>query len=425
MPLPTSDNSSRAAGSPSLQAVHRRTVRTLAVAAVFAGLGTASTTPAGSLLITDITGTETLAGLTQTCGLVGAAIAALVLVRLTARGGRRLALRSGYIVGVAGTALATWAGVHRQPFALLIAASFVGWAVAAGMQARFAAVDLADASTRARSLSFVVWGSTVGAVLGPNLLAPAGHVARSLHLPALTGPYLLAGVSITLAALTLTIFLRPDPYLHAAQINGTATALQTPPRLRDGLAIIRVNADAALGLASVVIGHVAMVSIMVMTPVHMKHVDVSLTIIGLVVSVHVAGMYAFSPLVGAAADRFGRRRVIVTGAITLIAAAVVSGLAPGDSSLQLGIGLFLLGVGWSMTMVSGSTLLSESTDPAKKTTVQGTSDLIMSAAGALGGALAGVVIAEFNYATLCASVIPLLVVLLVAARSLRVTSSHA
>ena len=397
--------------------LHRRTVRTLAAAAVFAGLGTASTTPAGSLLITDITGTETLAGLTQTCGLVGAAVAALVLVRLTTRGGRRLALRTGYAAGLAGTALAVWAGVHRSAPSLLLAAFLVGWTVAASLQARFAAVDLADAGTRARSLSFVVWGSTVGAVLGPNLLEPSGKVASALHLPALTGPYLLAVVSIGLAGLTLTLFLRPDPYLHAAQLNGTAESPQARPRLRDGLRVISGNADATLGLAAVVIGHVAMVSIMVMTPVHMKHVDVSLTVIGLVISVHVSGMYAFSPLVGSLADRLGRRPIISAGAVTLIAAAAVAGFAPGDSSFQLGVGLFLLGLGWSMTLVGGSTLLADATDPAHKTTVQGTSDLMMSATGAVGGALAGVVIAEFNYAALCASVVPLLALLLL--RSIR------
>ncbi|MBU6213372.1 MAG: MFS transporter [Actinomycetales bacterium] len=408
------------AGQPTVT-LQTRTIRTLAAAAVFAGIGTASTTPAGSLLIAEITGTETLAGLTQTCGLIGAAVAALVLVRLTARGGRRLALRTGYAVGLAGTALAVWAGVHRSAAGLLFAAFLVGWTVAASLQARFAAVDLADAATRARSLSFVVWGSTVGAVLGPNLLQPSGKFARALHMPALTGPYLIAALSIALAGLTLTLFLRPDPYLHAAALNGTSLSLQPRPRLRDGLRLVSGNADATLGLAAVVIGHVAMVSIMVMTPVHMKHVDVSLTVIGLVISVHVAGMYAFSPIVGSLADRLGRRRVIAAGAATLITAAVVAGSAPGDSSLQLGLGLLLLGLGWSMTLVGGSTLLADSTDPAHKTTVQGSSDLMMSAAGAVGGALAGVVIAEFNYAVLCASVVPLLILLLL--RSVRRTAA--
>ena len=421
MPQTNFGDSAAAVDNLSVQSIQRRTIRTLALAAVFAGIGTASTTPAGSLLITEITGTETLAGLTQTCGLIGAAVAALVLVRLTARGGRRLALRTGYAVGLFGTALAVWAGSHRQALALLVAAFLVGWTVASSLQARFAAVDLADATTRARSLAFVVWGSTVGAVLGPNLLEPAGNLARTLHLPALTGPYLLAGVSISLAALTLTFFLRPDPYLHAnSDINANLSTPQRP-RLRDGLRLIAHNSDATLGLASVVIGHVAMVSIMVMTPVHMKHVDVSLTIIGLVISVHVAGMYAFSPLVGSLADRFGRRKVITAGAATLIGAAAVAGTAPGDSSVQLGIGLFLLGLGWSMTLVAGSTLLADSTDPVHKTTVQGSSDLMMSAAGAVGGALAGVVIAEFNYAALCASVVPLLVLLLVNSARKRAT----
>ena len=379
----------------------RSTVLVLAIAAVFAGLGTASTTPAGSLLITEITGTESLAGLTQTCGLVGAAIAAAVLARVTTARGRRTALALGYSIAVLGTLLALVAAVISSAFLLLVAALLVGWAVAAALQARFAAVDDADDTNRSTRLSFVVWGSTVGAVTGPNLMEPAGRLAQHLSLPALAGPYVLAAVTLFIAAAVIGVGLRKIPKPEAS-----STAPRQP--LLTTLGHINRNPHARLGLWAIIIGHIAMVSIMVMTPVHMKHEHMGLTVIGFVISIHVAGMYAFSPLVGAAARRWGSRVVIVGGVITLLAAAAVAGSAAPMDAMQLEIGLFLLGLGWSMTLIGGSTLLAGSVTAELQVSVQGASDVLMSAGGALFGALAGVVIATLGYSWLCAFASPLI-----------------
>ena len=373
----------------------------LAVAAVFGGLGTASTTPAGSLLITEITGTESLAGLTQTCGLVGAAIAAAVLARVTSNRGRRTALAMGYSIAVVGSALALVAALIASAWLLLVAAMLVGWAVATALQARFAAVDDADDTNRSTRLSFVVWGSTVGAVTGPNLMEPAGRFAQKFQLPALAGPYVIAAVTLTIAALIIAIGLRTVPISQS-----TASSVRQP--LLTTLAHINRDPHARLGLWAIIVGHIAMVSIMVMTPVHMKHEHMGLTIIGFVISIHVAGMYAFSPIVGGAARRWGSRNVIVAGVATLLAAAAVAGTAAPMDAVQLEVGLFLLGLGWSMTLIGGSTLLSASVTPELKVSAQGASDVLMSAGGALFGALAGVVIATLGYGWLCAFASPLI-----------------
>ena len=155
-------------------------------------------------------------------------------------------------------------------------------------------------------------------------------------------------------------------------------------------------------MAAIAIGHVAMVMVMVMTPIHMAHVDVTLTLIGLVISVHVAGMYAFSPIVGWSVDRFGRISVIVVGIAILLVSCVLSGLAAGDDVVLLGVGLLLLGVGWSCTLIAGSTLLLDDVGPVERPSVQGLSDLVMNGAGAVGGVIAGLVVAFSSYAVLCA-----------------------
>lgn len=377
----------------------RRTVRVLASAQVLNGLGVAGTVAAGSLLVSSITDSETLAGLAQTSSVLGAAALALPLARLTQIGGRRLALSVGYLSGVIGSLLAILGGTTENVFFMLAGTFCMGAASAAGYQARFAAIDLATNETRARQLSLVVWALTIGAVLGPNMMQPSGNLANKLGLPSLVGPYLISAFALFFATLVIQVFLRPDPYLlaqqriHSSQISNETT--------KNVLALIRINQRAIFALVSIAIGHIAMVSIMVMTPVHMAHVDVTLTIIGLVISVHILGMYAFSPLVGSLSDRVGRIKTIQIGVLILLLSALISGFAKADDSITLGIGLFLLGLGWSLTLIAGSALLAESVSNEMKTSVQGASDLVMNLSGAGGGALAGLIIGTLSYGWLC------------------------
>ena len=382
---------------PNTQLQHR-VVRTLATAQILNGVGVAGTVAAGSLLVSSITDSETLAGLAQTSAVLGAAALALPLARLTARGGRRLALSVGYISGVVGSIFAILGGAQRNLFFMLLGTFLVGAASAAGYQARFAAIDLATNETRAKQLSFVVWGSTIGAVAGPNLMDPSGNLAELFNLPRLVGPYLVSAATLFFATIVIQIFLRPDPYLTAEK---QANVVQHKGSTKAALSHIRSNPRALFAISAIAIGHVAMVSVMVMTPIHMKHVDVSLRIIGFVISVHVLGMYAFSPIVGSLSDRLGRIRVIQIGLAILLASTIVAGTAQADNAVQLGVGLFLLGLGWSCTLIAGSAFLSESVSIEMRPASQGASDLVMNLAGAGGGALAGLIIGTLSYGWLC------------------------
>jgi MFS family permease len=380
--------------------VQQKVVKTLASAQVLSGVGTAGTVAAGSLLVASISNSETLAGLAQTSAVLGAAALALPLARITAKGGRRAALSIGYFAGLIGSIFAIWGGTSRNLTLMLIGTFLVGAASAAAYQARFAAIDLATDETRAKQLSFVVWGSTIGAVAGPNLMQPSGNFAESIGLPRLVGPYLISAVTLAAAALVISIFLRPDPYLLA---NKDLLNQREKGATKKALSHICGNPMALFAIAAIAIGHLAMVAVMVMTPVHMAHVDVTLTVIGLVISVHVLGMFAFSPIVGSLSDRLGRVRVIQIGLAILMLSTVISGFARADDAYTLGIGLFLLGLGWSCTLIAGSALLSESVADAFKASSQGASDLVMNLAGAGGGAIAGVIIGTLNYGWLCFS----------------------
>ena len=381
------------------ESLQHRTIRTLSAAQIGAGIGTAGTVAAGSLLVASITGSEELAGLAQTFSVLGAAALAIPLARLTSRGGRRTALSFGYAAGVLGSFLAIFGGINSNVYLMLSGSFLVGSASASGYQARFAAIDLVPEAHRAKQLSYVVWGSTVGAVTGPNLMQPAGNVAEYFGLPRLVGPYMISALTLTFASILIFTFLKPDPYLTAL---GEGKRYEAGKKhVKEALSHIWHKPVALFAILSIAIGHVAMIAVMVMTPVHMAHVDVSLKIIGLVISVHVIGMYAFSPLVGSISDRLGKVRTIQVGLLILLSSTVVAGTAKADDIFRLGIGLFLLGLGWSFTLIAGSALLSSSVDATLKTSAQGASDLTMNLAGAVGGAIAGVIISSFSYGWLC------------------------
>jgi MFS family permease len=377
-----------------------RIVKTLIAAQVLNGVGVAGTVAAGSLLVASITDSETLAGLAQTFSVLGAAAMALPLARLTNRGGRRLALSAGLITGLIGSLFAIIGGSTENIVLMLMGSFLVGAASASGYQARFAAIDLATEDNRAKQLSLVVWGSTIGAVTGPNLMEPSGRIAESFGLPSLVGPYIVSAVTLGLAVLVIYIFLRPDPYLTAHK-DAHATGTVIKKSFKETFAYIKSHSAAHFAIYSIAIGHLVMVAVMVMTPVHMKHVDVTLQVIGLVISIHVLGMYAFSPIVGYFTDKLGRVAVIQIGVALLLISTVVSGTAAADNAIQLGIGLFFLGLGWSCTLIAGSALLSGSVDDEMRPSSQGTSDLVMNLMGAAGGALAGVIIGFLNYGWLC------------------------
>ena len=252
------------------------------------------------------------------------------------------------------------AGVIGNFALLLVSSVLFGGATASNSQSRYAAADLATPAHRARDLSIVVWATTVGSVLGPNLVGPSAPVARWLGLPPLTGPYVFSVIGLLLAIAVVSVRLRPDPLLEARR-RRIADGDDSGPAhgsVSRGLRVIAGIPAARLGLLTLALGHVVMVSVMVMTPLHMAHGDAGLELIGLVISIHIVGMFAFSPLTGMAVDRFGGRAVAVVGSVILSTATLLASASPEGGSPTLGLGLFLLGLGWSCTLVAGSTMLT-------------------------------------------------------------------
>lgn len=386
----------------------RRTVRVLVLTQAVGAVGITIGIATASLLARDLSGSETLSGLAQTAQVLGAAVISFLLAPLMARRGRRAGLVTGYVVGAGGGLLAVVSGVVGSMTLLLVGAVMLGAGTAANSAARYAATDLATDATRARSLSLVVWATTIGAVAGPNLTGPAGAFADAVDIPELTGPFALGAVGMLLAALVVGVLLRPDPLLLAQELAaaderaGLRPAVATTGTSSWGRALGAVRERPVLGYAitGLALTHATMIGVMVMTPLHMEHGGSGLEVIGIVISVHVLGMFAFSPLVGLLADRFGRPPVLGAGGATLLVALLLCASAPTGMSWQVTAGLFLLGLGWSLSMVSASTMVAEHAPLDARTDVQGASDLVMGLTAAVAGALAGVIVGAADYPAL-------------------------
>ena len=382
-----------------------RTRWTLITGQVLAGLGMGATLSAGALLVTRVSGTDALSGLAVTMWTVGAAAAAVPLAALAARRGRAPALSTGAFIAAVGGAVGLGGAVLNSFPILLLGFVLIGSGTAVNLQSRFAATDLSGAQHRGRDLAVVVWATTVGAVLGPNLIQPANNLGVAIGLPELAGPFLFTIVAQLLAGTVYLVGLRPDPLALAKRIVGApAAAGEAPPPSADPRGV-------RAGMIAVALSHATMVSIMAMTPVHLVQHGASLAIVGLTISLHVLGMYGFSPVFGVLADRVGREFTIVVGQVLLLAALLTAGFG-ADSETAVTVGLVLLGLGWSGSTVAGSTLIAESADPLFRTRTQGRSDLLMSGVGALGGASAGLVLAMIGYSGLALVAISLVVVVL-------------
>lgn len=401
----------------SLAELQTRTLRTLVSSQILGGMGIATGVAVMSLLALDLSGSETLAGFGTTFQVLGGAVIAIPVSRLMAARGRRPGLIMGYGLALAGALIVVLAA-QLGSFAVMLVGSFlIGGGTTSNSQARYAAADLAAPRHRGRDLSIVVWATTIGSVAGPNLVSPIEAVTGQWGLPSYGGAFLGGALGFAAAILVLNTFLRPDPLtaaqaaaaLEEAASPSASTAPVTPAalppvrsqgRFRDGVRSVLAHRGALLGLLTMALGHGVMIAVMVMTPIHMTHGDASLKLVGFVISAHILGMYALSPLTGLAVDRLGGRGVAVAGSVILVASSLLAASSPEGMSPRLTVALFTLGVGWSCTLVAGSTLLVNALPVMERPAAQGFADFAMGMTGALTGAAAGIVLGQGGYPVL-------------------------
>lgn len=382
------------------QALYKRTLLIVVLSQIFGGAGLAAGITVGALLAKDMLGMDSVAGLPSALFTLGSAGAALIVGWISQRFGRRTGLASGFMAGGLGAIGVVVSAVTNNIVLLFASLLIYGAGSATNLQARYAGTDLASSKQRATAVSIAMVSTTFGAVAGPNLVEVMGEFARSVGVPALSGPFILAAAAYLVAGLILLIFLRPDPLLVARGISEAQRkeALAAKTDIPAPLATNRRGI--AVAAIVMILSQIVMVAIMTMTPVHMGAHGFGLSEVGMVIGFHIGAMYLPSLLTGVLVDKIGRTAMAVASGITLLAAGVVAALAPADSFLLLTIALILLGVGWNFGLISGTALLVDATNPENRAKTQGSIDVMIALSGASGGALSGIIVANSSYAML-------------------------
>lgn len=384
-----SESSATVLSDADVARIRRRSHAAIITGQALAGIGMGATFSAGALIATQLSGSPAWSGTAATLSTLGSAAAAIPLAALARRAGRAPALATGSGIAAVGAAVGI-VSVATGLFPLfLVAMGMLGVGTAVNLQSRFAATDLSEPDKRGRDLAVVVWATTIGAVAGPNLITPGDVIGRAIGLPELGGVFLFAIAAQVVAATVYFVVLRPDPLRVAQRLGVERGIAAVAPRPEDVSGVVT-------GILALALSHATMASVMSMTPVHLVDHGATLGIVGLTISLHVAGMYGLSPLWGVLSDRIGRELVIGIGQGMLLAALFMTSLGAESSGWVLA-GLIFLGLGWSASTVAGSGLVADSADPTRRTVVQGRADLTMSLAGALGAGGAGPVLAALGY----------------------------
>ena len=397
----------------------RRITRTLFLAQSLGSAGQVAIFPIVAILGAQLSGRASWAGVPATVYLLASAFSAFGWGHAMDWIGRRRALVLGLLLGCVAGALGVTAVLLSSLGVFLIGAIFTGVAVSCLALSRFVAAEVHPPAERARAISNVVLGGTVGAIAGPLTAGPVARLVRGAGYDELAGPFAVMLVLFALGALVVFIWLRPEPKeLSRAVGDGTVSRDGHGPGR--GIGEILRDRAAAVAMAAMVFGQLVMVMLMVITPLHMRGHDHALSTISFVISGHVVGMYAFSVISGRLADRWGRAPVIISGGAVLILACLSATLSP--EVVPMSASLFLLGLGWNFCYVAWSSLLSDPLSPAERARTQGFNDLLIGLVSAAGGLSSGIVFAAIGYGAMAlagaaAALIPLTLAAWLFARS--------
>ena len=353
----------------------------------------------GGIMAASITGTNTWSGIPVALGALGTALASYPLSRFMERWGRRPGLALGYGLAVLGT-LIGMVGVTVGSFALLLAGmALFGISQTSNLLSRYAAADVSPLAQRGRAMGLIVWGSSAGSMIGPNLTEPALRLSAWLGVAPGASAFLISIAAYSVAAILVELFLRPDPLAVARRLHETASvnvSAAAPRSLGEILADVRVQ----MALATLTISQFVMISTTSTSPVYLHDQGHTVQTIGVAVGLHLGGMYVASPLSGWLCDRLGRLPMIGVGALVLIGAVMLAGLAPGSDRTLVILGLFLNGIGWNFAFVAGSALLTDALSPAERASTQGLADLFMGMMGAFGSAAGGMILGVWGFTVL-------------------------
>jgi MFS family permease len=375
--------------------IPQKITRTLFFTQSIVSAGFITTATVNSIVGAELSGKSTWAGMPATVFLISSALGSLSWGLLMERIGRRSGLTLGLVIGAGGGLLSGLAVWQESIVLFLVGMALLGLGMSAMMLGRFAAAEVHTPKNRGKAIANVVLGGTVGSIVGPLLVAPAGVLAGNLGFAELVGPYGTSFILLMIGATVIFTWLRPDPMQYAKELSNDEENLDRSEIKVDPISEILKRRGVQVAILSMVFGQAVMVMIMVITSLHMKALGHPLSSISLVISAHTFGMYAFSVFSGRLADRIGKETVILIGGLFLIISGVTADIS--TQVLPISISLFSLGLGWNLCYVGGSALLTDHLSHGEQSRMQGVNDLLVGLSSAVASLSSGFVFVAVGF----------------------------
>lgn len=342
----------------------RHTLTRLGAAYALAWATTSMGVGAGSAAIVNMTGNLAHAGLYVALFNISAATGAALGGRLMDRLGRKPPLIGAYLLATIGYLVAGVA-VSRSSLPLfVIGTAMFAASFGTANLSRLAAAEMFTPAERGRGVAWIQIAATFGAIVGPLLLVLSEPLGR------------MAGR----APLSLVWFLAPPLLIASALITSSAVeprslaipAMPRPPGAATAVAALATGTIVA-GTVSLAASQAAMAAVMGVSGAAVSHAGHGVPVLGSVMFLHFIGMFGLSRVVGRRVDTVGRLPTILTGLGLLALGGAIVAIVPG--AVGFGIGLLLVGLGWSFGFIGSTVLLTDATPPERRARVLGRADL--------------------------------------------------
>jgi MFS family permease len=332
----------------------------------------------GSITFVEVTGVKGLLGLGPAIFLAASGLAALPAGRAMDRFGRLPVIVGGFLTAALGCGVVAFATRTGSAAAVVIGMALTGGAGGVALLARTAAGDMYPPERRARGIAYVLFGAVFGAILGPAVFGPM-FAGKDVDLDSLTVPWLAAG-GIALLALTVSLFIRPDPK-RIAELLGAAEEERRPPEPAAPLGEILRRPGVLPALLAALASFSVMVSVMNLSGyVVVEHHHHSQQDVFPIIGAHVLGMYALVLVVGPLVDYVGRPVSLWSGLVLMAASCI--GLVWFESVVGTALLLFGLGLGWNISFVAATAQLADRATAHERGKLLGFNDQISALAGA-------------------------------------------
>ena len=336
-----------------------------------------------------------LATLPTALMIVGTAVGSLFASKIMKMKGRKFGFSLASIINSFFSLICAYAVLINSFNLFCIGNLAIGLSVAFAQQYRFAATESVETSNIPKAISLILLLGIVASLLGANIVS----VTKDFYITTYVGSYIAMSL-LTIIPFFFFLFYQNEDKVDQKEIKSQKTIFQ-----------LLSNKNIQLSILSAGVGYTTMSTLMTATPISMKMMHgFSLFSTGIVLQLHVIGMFLPSLITGDLINKFGHKKMIYAGIIIMLSTIATHFVF--ETYYGYMIGLILLGVGWNFLFVSGTSLLVVSYNKEDKFLAQGLNDFVVFSSQSIGALSAGILLFSTSWKTLNLICLPLLILLL-------------